>query len=99
MEIYLEKEAKRGNEAAILCISGVFYPVGCNGSGNDYFISDPKSIADILDKGKPEIFVHSHLDCSTKLSDTDLEMKKLWPMDWWVYSIYNGIIKDMEIYR
>lgn len=96
MEEYLVDEAKKDVEAAVFRIGDLFYPVGCIRLGKDNFIADPKDVTRILDTGDPDLFIHTHLNCSSEPSQTDLDIKELWPMEWHIYSIMDGEINDIR---
>lgn len=95
MEEYLINQAKEGFEAGVFMVGSSFYPIRDVGLSDDHFIGHPKSVADILDIGWPDVFIHTHLDCSSEPSKTDIEMMDAWNMDWWIYSVREGNIDEV----
>lgn len=95
VENYLVNEAKKNVEAAAFRIGDDFYTIGSNRLSESHFIADSRDIVKLLDIGWPEVFIHSHLNCSSEPSKTDLDMMNAWDFDWWIYSIVEGKIDDI----
>ena len=96
MEKYLEKQYP--NESAILLIGSIFYILGISGFSKNHVIVDYRDLTFKLDKANKKdkiVFIHSHIDCSSKPSNIDIEIMELWDMEWWIYSIYGGKINDV----
>jgi hypothetical protein len=97
MEKYLESEAEKGYETGSFLIGNDFHIIRSMSISNSHFIADVKHVTELLDIDYPKIFIHSHINCSSEASKTDMDMKDLWDMEFWIYGIYDGIIKEKKI--
>lgn len=99
MKNELIKQAQKGCEGAAFSIGDYFYIIRNISADRDSFIADIRHVAELLDMGEAKAFIHTHLNCSAEMSETDLEVKKLWPnMDWIIYRIDDGKITDKKVF-